>query len=134
MRNALHILRKRQGVTLIEAMVATVIVTLVILGSGSIFYRSVNVQRDSERYSFANNLARQRIEQLKNLSYASIPVGTTTVNSAGGQFRITTTVTNDLDSLGRPKRTKTIVVQVQEITGRQAILATHRTTIYMRGI
>lgn len=126
--------RSSLGVTLIETLIATVIVSLVILGAGAIFYKSVNVQRDSERYSFANNLARQKIEATKNTPYNSIPVGTTTANSTDGQFRITTAVTDDLDSLGRPKRTKTVTVVVQEITGAQQVLATHRTTIYQRGL
>lgn len=122
------------GMTLIETLIATVIISLVILGAGAIFYKSVNVQRDSERYSFANNLARQNIEATKNIPYNSIPVGTTTANSTDGQFRITTVITNDLDALGRPKRTKTIAVTVQELTGARNVLATLSTTIYQRGL
>ena len=126
--------RNRAGVTLIETLIATVIVSLVILGAGAIFFKSVNVQRDSERYSFANNLARQQIEATKNTPFNDIPAGTTTANSADGQFVITTTITDDLDDLGRPRRTKTVTVTVQEITGAQQLLATHRTKIYQRGI
>lgn len=134
MRHTKRFLHSRRGVTLIETLIATVVVSLVILGSGAIFYKSVNVQRDSERYSFANNLARQKIEATKNLPFNSIPVGTTTANSTDGQFRIATTITNDVDSLGRPKRTKTITVVVSELTGGQKVLATHTTTIYQRGL
>lgn len=134
MRHTKRFLHSRRGVTLIETLIATVVVSLVILGSGAIFYKSVNVQRDSERYSFANNLARQKIEATKNLPFSSIPVGTTTANSADGQFSISTTITNDVDSLGRPKRTKTITVVVSELTGGQNVLATHTTTIYQRGL
>ncbi len=134
MRNNKRFFHSRLGVTLLETLIATVVVSLVILGAGAIFYKSVNVQRDSERYSFANNLARQQIEATKNTAYVDIPVGTTTANSADGQFQITTAITDDLDSLGRIRRTKTVTVVVQEITGAQQVLATHRTTIYQRGL
>jgi prepilin-type N-terminal cleavage/methylation domain-containing protein len=130
----LWIIGGRNGFTLIEAMIASIIVAGIILGTGAILYRSVHIQHDSERYSYANNLAREKIEQLKNLGYSGITAGTTTTTSANGQFNVITTITNDLDHLGRPLRTKTITVQVTELTGAQQVLATHSTTIFIRGV
>lgn len=126
--------RREQGVTLLETLIATTIVTLIILGAGAIFFHSINVQRNAERISFANNLARQQIELTKARGYANITVGTTAYNTPDGQFRVTTTVTNDLDSLGRPRRTKTITVTAAELAGARATLAMHRTTVHQRGI
>ncbi|PIU17757.1 MAG: hypothetical protein COT18_12345, partial [Elusimicrobia bacterium CG08_land_8_20_14_0_20_59_10] len=74
-----RIFRKtKRGVTLIELMIATAIISIGVLGMVASFrYISIGIQAPKGR-SLANNLAQEKIEVLKNKSYYRILVTTAT--------------------------------------------------------
>ena len=68
----------RPGVTLVELMVATVIISIGVLGMvGSFNYINRGIQGPKGK-SLANNLAQEKIEVLKNKSYFRVLVSTAT--------------------------------------------------------
>ena len=68
--------RRRAGVTLVELMVATVIISVGVLGMvGSFNYINRGIQGPKGK-SLANNLAQEKIEVLKNKSYFRVLVST----------------------------------------------------------
>lgn len=70
--------RTRRGVTLVELMVATVIISIGVLGmTGAFRYINLGIQAPKGR-SLANNLAQEKIEVLKNKSYFRVMVTTST--------------------------------------------------------
>jgi len=74
-----HIFEKnRKGVTLVELMAATVIISIGVLGMvGAFRYINFGIQAPKGR-SLANNLAQEKIEVLKNKSYFRVMVTTAT--------------------------------------------------------
>jgi len=69
----------RPGITLVELMVAMVIMSVGVLGMvGGFKYFNVGVQSAKTR-SLANNIAQERVEYLKNRSYYRVLVTTQTV-------------------------------------------------------
>ncbi|PKM98541.1 MAG: hypothetical protein CVU79_02630 [Elusimicrobia bacterium HGW-Elusimicrobia-3] len=69
----------RPGITLVELMVAMVIMSVGVLGMvGAFKYFNVGVQSAKTR-SLANNIAQERVEYLKNRSYYRVLVTTQTV-------------------------------------------------------
>lgn len=120
-------MRRQRGLTYIETLVATAIVTVTMLGTVGIL---VNVgtltSRTSER-STAMSLARRGIEEAKDLGFANLAEGTITryydVNGSGGlttatpstdQFKVATAVSSDALSGGVPTQTalRTVTVTV----------------------
>ncbi len=70
----------RAGITLVELMVAMVIMTIGVLGLvGGFKYFNIGVQSAKTR-SLANNIAQERIEFLKNKSYYRVLVTTATAD------------------------------------------------------
>lgn len=69
----------RPGITLVELMVAMVIMSVGVLGMvGAFKYFNVGIQSAKTR-SLANNIAQERVEYLKNRSYYRVLVTTQTV-------------------------------------------------------
>ena len=70
--------KNRKGVTLVELMAATVIISVGVLGMvGAFRYINFGIQAPKGR-SLANNLAQEKIEVLKNKSYFRVMVTTAT--------------------------------------------------------
>ena len=64
------------GITLIEILVTTGILTVGILGILQAFPQGIDVSRDSELASTAQQLSQSKLEELNSLSYSDIAVGT----------------------------------------------------------
>jgi type IV pilus assembly protein PilV len=92
-------LREINGFTLIEILIATVIITIVSLGATTL---SVGIMRGnsfSKRLTTATTLAQDRLEDVKRLGYANVgPAAVTqnygTIANFSGYKRVVT-VTND---------------------------------------
>jgi hypothetical protein len=70
--------RREAGISLVELMVTTAILAIGVLAAiGSFKYLSVSLQNSKAR-TLANNLAQEQIEKLKNLSYYTLLVTTST--------------------------------------------------------
>ena len=68
----------RRGGTLTELMVATVILSVGVLGLFGAFRFIARTTTISRATSLATNLGQERIESLKNLSYYSLQITTAT--------------------------------------------------------
>jgi prepilin-type N-terminal cleavage/methylation domain-containing protein len=92
-------LREINGFTLIEILIATVIITIVSLGATTL---SVGIMRGnsfSKRLTTATTLAQDRLEDVKRLGYANVGTAAVTQNygtiaNFSGYKRVVT-VTND---------------------------------------
>jgi prepilin-type N-terminal cleavage/methylation domain-containing protein len=70
--------RSRTGVTLVELMITVAILSIGVLAAiGSFKYITLSIQGSKTR-TLANNLAQEQIEKLKNLSYYTLLVTTST--------------------------------------------------------
>lgn len=146
----LKLLKSRRGMTLVETLVASVIAVIVLGGAGMLMFQSVHTQRDAELLSYANNMAREKVESLKALGYENIPVGETEETTDDGNFVISTTVVSDTDpATGFPLRQKTLTIEVYTIRERVygaaaagaagveqevGLVTTHVTKIHKRGL
>ena len=95
-------MKNMKGFTLIEVMIASTILLLALLPIASIFpdaYR--NVDRSGEQ-TVALTLAQQRIEWLRNQSYAALTAGTTTelLTVESGVYARATTIQVDTPVAG----------------------------------
>jgi Tfp pilus assembly protein PilV len=112
---------------MIETLVATVIVTVAMLGSVGIFMSTATLTSRTTEASIAATLARRGIEEAKNLGFANIPEGSTVryydVNGLGGatststtdRYKVVTSVTSDSITGGVVAQTalRTVIVTVQ---------------------
>ena len=99
-------LRNNNGFTLVEIIVAMGILTIALLGLVSVTVMVIKGNSFSKTMTTATTLAKYKMEQLKNTSYASLAGGTDTVESI---YTRTWTVTNDSPATSM----KTVVVTVQ---------------------
>jgi type II secretory pathway pseudopilin PulG len=136
--------------TLVETLVASVIAVIVLGGAGMLMFQSVHTQRDAELLSYANNMAREKVESLKALGYENIPVGEAKEETPDGNFVLYTTVVSDTDPVtGYPLRVKTLTIKVYTVRERvfgatiggaasveedAGLVATHVTRIHKRGL
>ncbi|WP_227625047.1 hypothetical protein [Fimbriimonas ginsengisoli] len=111
---------------MIETLVATLIVTVAMLGSVGIFMTVSNLTARVSEDSAAQMLCRRGIEEAKNLGFANLAEGSTTryydQNCAGGstttsstdRYRVTTTVSSNLfvDTSVSEKALRTVTVVV----------------------
>lgn len=146
----LKMLKSRRGMTLVETLIASVITIIILGGVGMLMFQSVHTQRDAELLSYANNVAREKIESLKALGYESIPVGETKETTDDGNFLLRATVVSETDpSTGFPLRVKTITIDVYTVRERvysaaapgaasieqdAGLVTTHVTRIHKRGL
>src|SRR5258705_10504724 len=69
-------MKKEAGLTLVELMIATLIISVGVMGAvWSFQYISTSIQHSKTR-TLSNNLGQEQIEKLKNLSYYSLLVTT----------------------------------------------------------
>ncbi len=144
------LLKSRRGMTLVETLVASVIAVIVLGGVGMLMFQSVHTQRDAELLSYANNVAREKIESLKALGYENIPVGETGETTDDGSFLIRTDVVSETDpATGFPLRVKTLTIKIYTVRERvygaaapgtagveqeAGLVTTHVTKIHKRGL
>src|SRR6185295_13859263 len=74
-------MKSRSGMTLIELMISTFILSVGVLAAiGSFKYITTSIQYSKSR-TLSSNLAQEQIEKLKNLSYYTLLVTTTNVQT-----------------------------------------------------
>ncbi len=93
------VLKSKKGVTLVEVMLAILILTIVILGSALLYVYGLGHISLSKNYRVAAELAAQKLEQLEadNHYHIDIPAGETSEDiSLGGVAFTRDTTTEDL--------------------------------------
>lgn len=65
-----------QGVTIIEAMFAVTVLMIGVIVATSVFPAALKISRNAEQETVAANLAQAEIEQMFQLGYENITVGT----------------------------------------------------------
>lgn len=107
-----------QGFTLIETVIAMVLMGIVGLGIASVFFYAASNTANAADREMAMAVAQQRMEQLRNVAFtdaaltATSSAGvTTTVTRAGRAYSIVTQVINSNVINGQPTM-KTITIRV----------------------
>ena len=124
-----------RGMTLVELMVALVVLTLGLLAVGRLFPTGARTQAQDHLLVVANEFAQQKVESLTGLTWSDAaltegrhPSGTTTESLGQGQWQrwyTVTTLTGKLDNL------KKIVVTV-DYTGAAGGARSVTATTYVR--
>lgn len=122
--------RDRRGFTLVEIMIAVFVLTVALIGLISVTVMVINGNDFSRRMTTATTLAKDKIEQVKRMTYTSVAAGVTTdywnadssAGSSGAYFTRVMTVTNSTPAANM----KTVVVVVSWTWGgaRQVTLRT----------
>jgi Tfp pilus assembly protein PilV len=104
-----------RGFTMIETVVALVVMMIVGLGAASLFVYATRNNSGAADRAAALAIAQQRMERLRSVSFddASFTVGTTnlTVTSAGRRYRVQTVIC-DTAACGASATLKKITIQV----------------------
>ena len=122
--------KDRRGFTLVEIMIAVFILTVALIGLISVTVMVINGNDFSRRMTTATTLGKDRIEQVKRMSYSAVTAGVTTdywnadssAGSSGAYFTRVTTVTDSTPAVNM----KTVQVVVSWTWGgaRQVTLRT----------
>ena len=89
--------KSKKGTSLVEVMVAALILAVVILGGSYFYVGSTNQINLREQYRAASRLAGQKLEELKAGNYDDVTIGELTDSlSLGGLSYSRSTVTEDL--------------------------------------
>jgi prepilin-type N-terminal cleavage/methylation domain-containing protein len=121
-------LKSKKGMSLIEVMLAALILVIIILGSSFLYVYGIGQVRLSKHYRVAAQLAAQKFEQLRaynQYSHGDIPVGTTSEDISLGDVSYTrsTETTETVDQgLGSCKKVKVTVYWTQMGKDRQVSL------------
>lgn len=107
---------KQQGFTLIETVIAMVVMMIVGLGAASLFVYAMGHNSEASNRVLSMGVAQQQMEQLRKTAFANLGARVTemggadrTATSAGRQYRVVTTIAN---TVAGDVRRKTITVQV----------------------
>ena len=76
----MRVLRDTNGFTLIEILIATVIITIASLGVATLTVGIIRGNSFSKRLTIATTLAQDRLEQVKRLGYANAGTAAATEN------------------------------------------------------
>jgi type IV pilus assembly protein PilV len=91
--------KKHSGFTLIEVMIALVILATGLLALMTMQIVSIRANAFSSEMTYASMLAQGRLEQIRNMSYDSIAAGNDTVPASdatkGTKYDVQTTVADD---------------------------------------
>jgi Tfp pilus assembly protein PilV len=98
--------RLRRGVTLVETLIASLIVTITLFGAVALFGAAYTQNNLTAEDSIAAAIAKREIEEAKNLGFLNLPEGETTsyfdaYGEGGGTTKLATSVyaaTLDVDS------------------------------------
>lgn len=91
-----HSLSIAEGFTLIEIMIAVAIISIGLLALGGLQVSLVRGNALSQRMTAAISVAEQKIEQVKNTSYANIEAESSTqIQASGFNFTRQVTVTDN---------------------------------------
>src|SRR5688572_27251498 len=103
----LNVCRSRRGMTLIESLVASIIIAVCIMGVVSLWGFTMNMTSNTDERAVGYNLVRRALEKAKSQGFVSAPEGTAVLyyDAAGGgesgtrgslKFSVTTVVTSSL--------------------------------------
>jgi Tfp pilus assembly protein PilV len=74
--------QNERGFTLIEIVVTAVFIGIVVIAIDQLFISLKQVNRESNNYTIATEVAQQLVEKYRNLPYSAISTGTTDVTSS----------------------------------------------------
>lgn len=126
---------KRKGLTLIELLVALVLLAIAIMGLVSVFSFGFNVTRHSQDVGVTYSIARQEIERVRNIGFMLAPEATWVMGYDGlgnpttetpPHFTATTTVQTIPDEDGELNLTclRNVTVQVRAREGNELLFET----------
>jgi Tfp pilus assembly protein PilV len=125
--------QEQSGFSIMEAVIAMVIMMVAVLGSASVFSYAINYNSGATDRELAMAIAQQQMEQLRNVSFTDTSLNatagtTTTAVRAGRSYNVTTTIVHSNTINGLPTM-KTITVEVTPVatTLGSVILRTQRT-------
>jgi prepilin-type N-terminal cleavage/methylation domain-containing protein len=97
---AMKTAKKNAGFALTEVVVAIVLLTIGIMAASSTLVAVFNSREYSKALTTATNLAQEKMENIKALSYSDVVSGTEELGTISGyeQFRRQTTVTPNNDN------------------------------------
>lgn len=95
----------KKGVTLVELVMAIIILAAVAIPMASMIGSQIQGMMTSTDFTAAGNLARQEMERLNNISYASISNG----NSVSGSYTVTWTVVTVAGGGGAERKDITLI-------------------------
>jgi type IV pilus modification protein PilV len=98
-------MKKQRGFSLVECMIALVIVSVGLLGSGALLGTAIRSGLGSKQLTTAKILAQDKFESLRNQGYASLSSGTDTVAQGGFTYQRNWTVATS-------GNTKKLIVEV----------------------
>lgn len=75
--------KSKRGLTLVEALVATLILSIVIVGVVALFAKTRDFLSQIKENSIANNTLNERLEEIRGMDYTSILALGTTFTAAG---------------------------------------------------
>lgn len=119
--------RKKRSFTLIELIMAIVVVGIIALPISIILSKHVQSVFVSQDYTTALNLARLEMEQVLNTSYASINSASFN-NYQGYAYNLNRTVTYAQGNAGSAESLKLIIISVTK-AGSATVLVTLKTYI-----
>lgn len=101
------------GFTLLEVVISLSMMMIAGLGAAAIFLHAVGNNTGAGERALAMAVAQQRVERLRGVSFDTVASENTTVESAGRNYAVVTTVTViDTDADDGRDTLKNIVVQV----------------------
>ncbi|HEX8773022.1 MAG TPA: prepilin-type N-terminal cleavage/methylation domain-containing protein [Pyrinomonadaceae bacterium] len=108
-------IRSERGFTLIETVIALVVMMVIALGAASLFMYATRNNSGAEDRAVAIAIAQQRMERLRNVAYTDASLNNVTTNTvdtrAGRRYRVQTTICASVACSGSDT-VKKIIVQV----------------------
>jgi Tfp pilus assembly protein PilV len=109
--------KEQQGFTLMETVIAMVVMMIVGLGAASLFVYAIGHNSDAGDRALSMSVAQQQMEQLRKVAFANLGTRVTEMGGAdktvtgadGRQYRVVTTIA---DTVAGDARRKTITVRV----------------------
>ena len=87
--------RSEGGFSILENMISMAIFSVGILSISMLFTQTMTFTHNSEKMSVATNLAKGKLEELRNTPYANIVPGTASETVDNVEYDLEWTVTND---------------------------------------
>jgi type II secretion system protein I len=113
------IFRQKNGFTLLEVLVAMMLLTMGLLGMASLTVGIIKGNSYSKNVTTATIVAQQQIDQAQRVGYTNVNTlaGSTTVSMGGTSFTRATTVTNSSPATNM----KTVAVSVSWNPGNYSV-------------
>jgi len=134
--------KNERGFTLIETVIALVVMMVVGLASASLFVYAIQNNLGGGERALAMAVAQQHLEQFRSVAFddTTLAVGTTTlptVVSGERKYTVVRTVSNETNTDGTSKFLKRITIRVTPQTGGPSwvrtpvVLVSHRSRVAM---